>query len=318
MRFRVLATVAVGGAIALALQPVPVDACASVGRRGPVTIAGEEALVVYDEAAGMQHFVRTAAFEDAPRDFGFLVPTPGRPELTEVDSDVFERLFHVYFRRDRQRRTRAAGGSSGSSMSSGVEVVARQVVAGLDATVLRASDAGALERWLAEHGYPSGDALTGWLERYVVKGWHVTAFKLTPGNRRDFETRAVRMSFATPKPYFPYAEPQHAGRRPRPFRVDVVAPWRADAQVGLRPWAGRVGYAGQPGESLRRALAGVVPSESFRDDAWLTVLDEPRSTRPNQDLFFVPAEEQAAVASTIRRRLEVRVARPPVLNDFPF
>ncbi len=92
----------------------------------------------------------------------------------------------------------------------GVQVVRQQVVAGLDATVLQASDPAALDGWLRGNGYPSGPELRGWLERYVVKGWFVTAFKIRPGNRAQVATRAVRMSFHTELPFYPYAEPAPA------------------------------------------------------------------------------------------------------------
>ena len=49
------------------------SACASVGRRGPVRIHGEEALIVWDPAHQKQHFVRVAGFEPTDEDFGVLV-----------------------------------------------------------------------------------------------------------------------------------------------------------------------------------------------------------------------------------------------------
>lgn len=289
--------------LVFSLRAEPVDACAAFGPAGPVTIAGEEALIVFDAARGRQHFVRTAAFDGAPSNFGFLVPTPSRPELAEAPAEVFRELFAIY-QQPQPRRRRGALRSAGGSPE--VEVVARELVAGLDATVLRAADADALRAWLQRNGYPSSEALRAWLTPYVIKGWYVTAFKLAPGARRGFATRAVRMSFDTRLPFYPYAEPAVEGRRGRPFRVSVVAPWRVDAQLGHRPWSTAVAFADQPGDRLVSALRDAVPSEAFDARSWLTVFDEPRSIRPDRDLFFARSDESSAVASTIRRRLDVR------------
>jgi len=287
------------------LRAEPVDACAAFGPTGPVTIAGEEALIVFDAARGRQHFVRTAAFDGAPADFGFLVPSPSPPELAEAPAEVFRELFAIY-RQPESRRGRGALRAAGGADEPEVRVVARELVAGLDATVLRANDAEALRRWLEQNGYPSREPLRAWLSPYVVKGWYVTAFKLAPGSRRGFATRAVRMSFDTQVPFYPYSEPAVAGRRGRPFRVSVVAPWRVDARLGFRPWSTTAAFADRPGERLVSALRGAVPSEAFDTAAWLTVFDEPRSMRPDRDLYFFRSNEASVVASTIRRRLDVR------------
>ena len=57
-----------------------------------VTIETEQALIVWDAAASREHFVRRARFASTAADFGFLVPTPGVPELAEAPDAVFDRL----------------------------------------------------------------------------------------------------------------------------------------------------------------------------------------------------------------------------------
>src|SRR5690606_38050899 len=123
-------------------------ACASIGRRGPVRIKGEEALIVWDPARRQQHFVRVAGFGQTAEDVGFLVPTPSRPELGEASDEVFSRLFDIY--RVPRRQPRAVYRRGGAARSRGsVEVLERRSVAGLDAAVLQADDATALNQWLA-------------------------------------------------------------------------------------------------------------------------------------------------------------------------
>ncbi len=294
-------------AAALSYRPERAEACAGVGRRGPIRIQGEEALIVWDAERRKQHFIRTAGFAPMEEDFGFIVPTPSRPQLEEAPERVFEDLFQLYH----AERPVARGGGGGRSRSRNggghVQVLERRTVAGLDAAVLRADQAGALDRWLRTHGYPSSDAVRRWLEPYVQRRWIVTAFRIDPrANRgRGFATRALRMSFNTDAPFFPYSEPQEPSleEESRPFRVSVVAPSRMRVRAGNDRFRGRVGYAAAPGERLATLLRGVVPANAVSPSAWLTVFDEPQSVRGAQDLYFEADPAQTVVRPTLYDRI---------------
>src|SRR4051812_38730839 len=73
--------------------PQPASACAPAFRRGAsVRIADESVLIVWDAEAKTQHFIRRATFDTETPDFGFLVPTPTRPEVKEAPQEVFTAL----------------------------------------------------------------------------------------------------------------------------------------------------------------------------------------------------------------------------------
>lgn len=290
-----------------ALLPRASEACIAIGRTGVLPVAGEEALIVWDEASRTEHFIRHAHFEGIDADFGFVVPTPSQPTLAEVDDDVFDRLFRLYRRpepRDAGARDRGIGGLMTSGAAPGEEsvtVVAEAEVAGLTSTVLQATSATALDAWLAEHGYASGPELVPYLTPYVAAGWYLTAFRVQPeSTTRSVAMRAVRMSFTTDRPFFPYSEPQVEGRRPRPFRVSVVASSRMSALEGTDPWDARVGFARRT-PRLHRVLRGIVPEGAMVERPWITTFDERRSLRGTSDLFFVPSELTRGVASSIDR-----------------
>ena len=58
--------------------------CAPAPRNGQfVTINEEAAVIVWDAKTKTEHFIRMASFSGA-EDFGFLVPTPTKPELAEA------------------------------------------------------------------------------------------------------------------------------------------------------------------------------------------------------------------------------------------
>ena len=86
---RALATVLSTLALALS-HPEPVRACAPAPPAGvDVTILAEEALIIWDEVAKRQHFIRRADFQTDADALGFIVPTPSMPELAEAEAALF-------------------------------------------------------------------------------------------------------------------------------------------------------------------------------------------------------------------------------------
>jgi len=295
-------------ALASSIVTPRADACFAVGRRGPVPIRGEEAMIVWDAARRTEHLVRRAGFRSVRSDFGFLVPTPSRPELLEVASGFFDTLFNFYAASPREIVQASSGGGDGRRGAAAarpeVRVLEQRHLAGMEATVLLANDAGALSGWLRRHRYPSSRALSTWLEPYVAQGWTVTAFRVDPsGGSSTFQTASVRLSFATERPFFPYSEP--AAGPARPFRVSVIAPTKMRAELArvgdtnVEPWGVPVGYAGAPAGLSR--LESTVPLGSIPHGSWLTTFDEPRSRRGDRDLFFTAAPDASPVTSSIAR-----------------
>ena len=159
---------------------------------GSVQLSGEEAIIIWDAERKRQHFIRSAQFETELGSFGFLVPTPTEPELSEVDKEIFD------FPAKSVREMEAV---ESAEVPKSVEVLQETVVAGMDAAVLRANDAQALNGWLEKHGYSSSPAVEEWLGPYIDYGWLVTAFKLSKNGSeaQEVSSSAVRMSFHTPK-----------------------------------------------------------------------------------------------------------------------
>ena len=276
-------------------------ACAAVGEKGPVAIRGEEALIVWDDATKTEHFIRRAYFKDAPASFGFLVPTPTKPELAEAEASVFDRLRARYEKPPEMSLFTRGVKSAPAAAEAPVLVVEQKEVAGLDATVLRANDAGALGKWLAAHKYPSSPALEKWLAPYVKAGAYITAFKLA-GGAAPTRSTAVRMSVSALAPSFPYSEPPSSGT-PRPFRLSVIAPNKMRGLIGDKPWRAKVGYAASITEDTARAILDGVTPRAAQRPSWLTVFDEPRSIRGRDDLALVP-DQNRAVEPSITTRIE--------------
>src|SRR6185369_11208090 len=70
-----------------------------------------------------------------------------------------------------------------------------------------------------------------WYGKYVASGWFITAFKIA-GDGARADTSAVRMSFRTEAPFFPYREPEGApagGRRK--FVVYFLGDTRVEGKI---------------------------------------------------------------------------------------
>jgi len=297
-------------AAALLTAPTGATPCAFVGGAElRVRIDAEEALIVWDAARRTEHFIRRADFrKERGGAFGFLVPTPTRPTLAEADEGVFSRLADLYTRPEPRRRALRSVGDDGADR---VVVVQVTRVAGMSATVLRATDPAALAAWLQQHGFASRPGFAAWLSRYTSGTWHLTAFRYDGGPRPDFGARAVRLSFQTPRPFYPYAEPADQTQHPtRRLRVTVVAPARVRGIVGDAPWGARLGYADHP--ALQSVLRGAVPADLSVAGAWMTTFEEHPSRRGSADLFFDVDPAQAAVPASLARHLRVRVRRAPL------
>lgn len=289
-------------------------------------VAEEEAIIVWDAAEKTQQFVRRAAFHTTSARLGFLVPTPSRPTLSEVDQGVFAELAHAIAPRYETisegynvelslllQRSKSETSSAGAS---GVTVLERSVVAGMDAAILEADSATALSEWLAQNGFLSTSNLADWLSPYVKSQWKITAFKYagelhsqaSPGT---FGTKAVNLTFQTDRPFYPYREPldarsvlgprlQALPRPPRLLRLFFIGTQRMDAQLNGTPWRADLLYAAAPElRHLSRML-------TLPKDAVVTAFHDKQDPRPGIDeVYFAPAADQS------------RVEQPPIVFRRP-
>jgi Uncharacterized protein conserved in bacteria (DUF2330) len=302
--------------LATAALARPAGACAPAPPPGlRVDIAEESALIVWDAAAHREHFIRRAAFRTEAKDFGFLVPTPDKPDLAEVSDAVFASLDDA-IRPDvvHERETgveptllcgffmMSRGAMTAPAPVAAVRVLGEQRVAGYDAVVLEADSAGALAGWLQDHGYAQRPELSDWLAPYVAAKWKLTAFKIAAGSTGPVESAAVRMSFTTDRPFFPYREPSDQ-RENRPasapsserlLRVFFVGSERADGTIGAEhaPWPGRAVWS----DRLDAQRLALLPKGLAPENAWLTAFEDRASPRPGtDDLFFAPGKERGPV-----------------------
>lgn len=312
------------------MLPMRARACAPAYPEGMgVSVASEEALIVWDAATHTEHFIRTANFDTDAPDFGFLVPTPGVPELADADGYVFERLRDATAPEVRHESgyapttcclmpflffTATARDSAVEVLAAGsVDILATARVAGMDATVVRASDADALTAWLDERGYATRPALTQWLAGYVERGYAITAFQYrkTDEGERRIGSSAVRLSFHADAPFYPYREPSDAPEvSGRSLRVWLVGDTRLEGALeGGGAFPAETDYAHTFDAA---ALHGAVPDAlATGNERWLTSMVD-RSTRrsPHDVVFGTSREGEVTLPPIVVRGEDIPIPIP--------
>lgn len=296
------------------LLPLSGNGCCAVGRLGqPVVNADQTVLLIWDPVTKTEHFIRKASFKSDGEDFGFLVPTPTRPQLSESGNEAFPALADI----TRPRIPAEGGLSLGCSASPkvraqnlSVKLIERKEVAGFDASVLSASSATALTGWLKANGYYSSPELEVWAAPYIKNGWMLTALRVAKrtDSKADVNVNAaaLRITFQTERPLFPYSEPDSrkaaakVGATSRLLRLYFISNERYDGALeGGDTWTGKAVWSNKLTPLQMNNLAGLLklPVATDKNNWWLTEFEDrwPYGVASG-DLYFAPASVQKALS----------------------
>jgi len=257
----------------------------------------EDVIIVWDKEHGIEHFIRKAVFKGDQKSFGFIVPTPSIPNLEEVDSDVYDIV--AYAAMPHPIKFSCSLSDSEAGAAAAVSVISEQQVGKYKAAILKATDGNALNDWLKKNGYASRPALTAWLDGYAKKNWIFTAFKFT-GDAEDhtknaeIDSEAIRLSFKTDRPHYPYSRPGdawQAGVR-QPMKVYFISsgPIAARYEGTNKDWEADETFTGDIREDAAQEIAQQLNLN--RDDLpkhpVVTAFDNSKSSGLySTDLYFV-------------------------------
>jgi hypothetical protein len=306
--------------LALFLGGQPALACCPAPPSGkPVVNADQTVIILWDTARKTQHFIRKASFKSEADDFGFLVPTPAEPELEESGNEAFPFLLKLT-EPARKKVSRPSSGlgcgcsKSKDRMSTGaakaeVRVRVEKEVAGFKAVVLETESAGALVRWLKKNGYAFSPEIKAWAKPYIKAGWMITAFKVAKA-KADKEAKrvaasALRMSFKTDRPLFPYREPdpeksaKALGAHRRLLRIYFLAEARYRGELTPEvAWTGETAWANRlsPADRTKVLDQLKLPEKTGPATWWLTEFEDnwPYRSAP-ADVYFSRAPTQDTV-----------------------
>jgi hypothetical protein len=291
----------------------------------PVVNADQTVILLWDPATKTEHFIRQASFKSTADDFGFLIPTPNLPALDESGNEAFPYLLKLTEPEHRRvpRPRGHVGCGCGEAPPAGiaanagaVTVLAEKLVAGFHAVVLEAKSASSLVGWLKEHGYVFSPEVEAWAKPYVEGGWKITALKVAKpkGGKEDktVAASALRLSFHTDQPLFPYREPDPQnsaaalGAKHRLLRIYFLADARYGGQLTREtPWTGKVAWANPLAAADRERVLELLhlPGTTAPADCWLTEFEDDWPYRPAPaDLSFARAEDQSPIR------------RPPIIE----
>lgn len=298
------------GCSVLVLTALAVQAslpCAGVYRKSKADgleaaqIASEQAVIIWESESKTETFIRTAKFDGQGADFGFIVPTPSEPELSEAPSALYSVLSVIHRKRyplPIAAPSRGTGGFGGGAGGGGgqVEIVKEQVVSGLKATVLKASDTEALQLWLTNNEYVATPEVMRWVEAYVENGFYLTAFKIDrkPGSEH-LKSATVKMVFKSKVPFYPYREPDAPkSSKARSLEVYFIAPWLAKARYtdSQKPWEVQTNDVPDLSESEIKQImdTGKMAPETMPADAKLTYFLDKSRNRADHDVLFQPVK----------------------------
>jgi hypothetical protein len=307
----------------------PAPACCPAPPSGrPVVNADQTVIIIWDAAAKTQHFIRQASFKSEADDFGFIVPSPSMPELEESGNDAFPLLAKLTEPEIIHKKRPSNGGGCGCSeprtanrspemkkTEPEVKVLLDKQVAGFNAKVLETKSAEALAGWLKEHGYAFSPEVQAWASPYVKQGWKFIALQVAKdkGDKKDGDkqaktpqrvaTAALRISFKTDRPLFPYREPDsksaaetlHASARL--LRVYFLGEARYKGELTKDvAWTGNVAWTNKlSAENRTKALHLLKLPETTGPAAWwLTEFEDhwPYRVAP-ADVYFSPDADQS-------------------------
>jgi hypothetical protein len=263
-------------ALACILQANDAPACVAVAAPGSyVRLGAEKTLIVWDAKAKIEHFVRRPVFEGDPKSFGFIVPTPVKPDVAKESDDVFERLEALVPIPTPAVQGKGAPRAAVAAAAAPVEVQQRVRIDDFELVTLKADDAGALVAWLGKNGFADRPEIGMWAQKYVARAWVFNAMRYAgAADERRVATPTVRLSFAIPAPFYPYTEAPpapveeqaffmrtHAPLGPRPLDVWFVAEDEVDARAG--------GKIAGPAKVARTVVTPAVLTQTLGPiDAW--------------------------------------------------
>jgi hypothetical protein len=304
-------------------------ACCPLGPSGkPVVNADQTVIILWDAAAKTQHFIRQASFQSAADDFAFLVPTPSRPELDESGNAAFPYLQKLTEPEIKRMARPRSGGGCGcgeplpgvnmdrSLVAEKVAVLEEKRVAGFDAVVLSAESADDLINWLKEHGYEFSLAAEAWAKPYVEAGWMITALKVAKDEEakenKGVAAAALRLTFQTDRPLFPYREPdsgaaaESLGAKHRLLRIYCIAEAKYAGELTKEvPWTGKVAWADKVKAADRAKVLELLklPVDTGPPEWCLTEFEDNWAYRvAPADVYFAKAADQSTVK------------RPPIIE----
>lgn len=332
---------------------------------GLPSLQAEQVLIVHDPVKEQEHFIRQITFRDTNEHFGFVVPVPSLPTVAKVTSDPFVKLEESFPMTGRPPPPGSTGGmghgagkGTGQGFGSGgsVNVLSTQKVGSFTAFVLEATDGKVMKKWLDDNGLVTTPASEAWLQHYTEIEYLFVAFRFDPPkddakpaasakgkdegiglgslgagfvHHSQVRSETVRISFATPLPFYPYLEPthpeKHVAEQQRVLAVwlisqsasrPIAAVREGDEYTWKKPWKegkhNPMISADVVKTALGTGLSDLLPSAS---EYSVQRFEDQKSVREGWgDVVMVPTTPVKLDAAAIDKRRKLMSALDPTLR----
>jgi len=252
----------------------------------------QEALLVFDGST-VTVTLRTH-FRAGPDELAWLVPVPGDPvDIRQGDDAVFEELEAETAPRFLRYSGGGLGcgcGARGPEEISSAVIVERSGTAGIFGwTVLSATDAAALAKWLSDNGYVVPAGAERVLASYVKGGWKWLAMKVRAELAREplLAPHPIVYSYRADRLVYPLAISQLSADLENEVVLYVLAEWRYECDN----WSNRSSYALGSSRDARLSADAASPSGTNYEQLFRRATDAENShlfvTEYSQDMNHV-------------------------------
>ncbi len=176
--------------LALLFAATPANACGCgvyIPSEGEGGVVQERALIRWDGQT--EQIVMALSVQGQSSEAAWIMPVPAEAEVKLGEARLFDTLQELTKPRVEQRYgiqwpflslgAMAPEGAVGGAAP--VTLLKQQSLGPFEVSTLAATDADALSRWLADHGYNFPAGLNEVLQPYVQQQWFYIAARLTPG-----------------------------------------------------------------------------------------------------------------------------------------
>lgn len=279
----------------------------------PTVNADQTVILLWDRERQTEHFIRKASFRGQGDSVGFLVPSPSRPQLEESGNQAFPYLAGITApprSSDPSISIGCAVAPSALPRNERVRVIEEKTVAGYDTVVLAADSGKALMKWLKENQYAYTPEVADWAQPYLDQKWYMVAMKIAKPSAGKLDpalsASALRISFKTDRPLFPYREPDSRrdastlGTKDRLLRIYFIAEARYEGRFPSgQAWSGDLKWSQPLSDHQRRQVLTDLnlPPTTGPARFWLSEFVDhwPYGVAPG-DVYFSLSSDQSKVA----------------------
>ncbi len=218
----------------------------------------QQAFIDFDPAAGRETLILRTGFQTQARDFAWIVPVPGLPQLAEAEAELFRQAYDYTAPITRDRRFGCCGLGQEDDFridpagSGGVIVYEERTVGVYDTRVVGADSPSELAEWLEEKGYlrdANRGEVTDALQFYIDKAWYFVAMRIDSTAFAGYpsapwwygSTPAISLSFDTAQAVLPMRISAISSAPRVEVYVYVCAPHRMTFPGARTEYANRIG-----------------------------------------------------------------------------